>query len=144
MSNFFSNNASKQAMHRMVDRVDFTRSGWRQFADLNRGLGARFMKSYILRFEVAAYIAAHEEQRIHLDQDCQEIHYDSGLYMLLMMRDGVWFITEIWMTNAPGRFVPVYLWQRIKRGLSEWPAKVIVGWRALAGESYPKLGDCLS
>ena len=117
-------------------RVEFSRSGWRQFADLNCGLGARFMKGYIMRLELAAYITAHEEQGVHMDQDCQEIHYDSGWYMLLMKRDGIWYITEIWATNAPGRFVPVYLWQRIKRGLSEWPAKVIVGWRALAGE-YP-------
>ena len=133
MSGFFSNNASKQARHRLDDHISFTRSAWRQFADLNRGLSTRFIRAFVLRCEVAAYIEAHEEQGIHLDHDCQEIHYDSGLYMLLMKRDGVWYITEIWTTNAPGRFVPVYLWQRIKRGLSEWPAKVIVGWRALAG-----------
>ena len=34
-------------------QVDFTRSGWRQFAKLNRRLGARFIRGFVLRFELA-------------------------------------------------------------------------------------------
>ena len=30
-------------------QVDFTRSGWQQFAKLNRKLGARFIRGFILR-----------------------------------------------------------------------------------------------
>ena len=71
--------------------VEFTRSGWRQFAGLHLCPGARFVLGVMLRYEVAAYIAAHEEQGIALDTICQEIHYDSGLYMLLMKCQGVWY-----------------------------------------------------
>ena len=41
-------------------QVDFTRSGWRQFIGLNRNLGARFIRGFILRYELAVYLAAHE------------------------------------------------------------------------------------
>jgi len=112
-------------------QVEFTRSAWRQFAGMNRGLGIRFIRGFVLRHEVAAYIAAHEEQGIALDTTCQEIHYDCGIYMLLMKCHGVWYITEIWMTNVPTRFVPVYLWQRVKRGWRECIARALSGWRAI-------------
>ena len=81
--------------------VEFTQCGWRQFAGLHLYPGARFILGVMLRYEVAAYIAAHEEQGIALDTNCQEIHYDSGLYMLLMKCQGVWYITEVWTTSAP-------------------------------------------
>ena len=118
--------------------VEFTKSGWRQFAGLHSCIGEGFVLGVMLRYEVAAYIAAHEEQGIALDATCQEIHYDSGLYMLLMKCQGVWYITEVWMTSAPGRFVPVFFWQCIRRGLCDWPAKVLIGWRALAGVYPPE------
>ena len=41
-------------------QVDFTRSGWRQFFRLNRSLGARFIRGFVLRYELAAYLTAHE------------------------------------------------------------------------------------
>ena len=41
-------------------RVDFTRSSWRQFTRLNRNLGARFIRGFVLRYELAAYLTAHE------------------------------------------------------------------------------------
>jgi hypothetical protein len=104
---------------------------------MNRGLGARFLKGFVLRCEVAAYIEAHEQQGVHLDQDCQELHYDCGIYMLLMKRNGIWYITEIWKTNTPERFVPVYLWRRLRRGWQEWPMKEIIGWRALSADCFP-------
>ena len=37
-------------------QVDFTRSGWRQFFRLNRSLGARFLRGFVLRYELAAYV----------------------------------------------------------------------------------------
>jgi hypothetical protein len=111
--------------------VEFTRSGWRQFAGLHLCPGARFVLGVMLRYEVAAYIAAHEEQGIALDTICQEIHYDSGLYMLLMKCQGVWYITEVWTTSAPTGFVPVYLWQKVKRGWRDFIAQVLSGWRTI-------------
>ena len=39
-------------------RVDFSRTGWQQFAKLNRKLGKRFLQAFILRNELAAYLTA--------------------------------------------------------------------------------------
>jgi hypothetical protein len=119
-------------------QIDFTRSGWRQFAKMNRALGARFIKGFILRRELAEYIAAHEEQGIRLDTVCQEVRYDEGVYLLLMKCQGVWYITDIWADEEPAGFVPVYIWQRIKRGCDTLLASVLCCWRLLVrapGES---------
>jgi len=111
--------------------VEFTRSAWRQFARQHIHLGARFVLGVMLRYEVAAYIAAHEAQSIALDTICQEIHYDSGLYLLLMKCQGVWYITEVWTTSTPTGFVPVYLWQKVRCGWRDVLAQVFSGWRTV-------------
>ena len=48
-------------------RVDFSRTGWQQFAKLNRKLGRRFLQAFILRSELAAYLAAYEAAGVQLD-----------------------------------------------------------------------------
>ena len=76
-------------------QVDFTRSGWRQFMRLNRSLGARFLRGFVLRYELAAYLTAHEAADVELDEGCQEICYENGVYLLLRKMQGVWYITDI-------------------------------------------------
>ena len=112
-------------------QIDFTKSGWRQFAKLNRNLGARFIKGCILRRELAVYIAAHENSGVHLDTICQEIRYEDGVYLLLMKCQGVWYITDIWSSETPNTFKPVFFWARIKRGCSYLLAHVLTGWQNL-------------
>lgn len=112
-------------------RINFTRSGWRQFGRMNHGLGTRFIKGYILRRELAEYIAAHEESAVHLDTVCQEIRYEGGVYLLMMKCQGVWYITDIWNTEAPNSFAPVFFWKRIKRGWKELLVRVVIAWRNL-------------
>ena len=73
-------------------QVDFTRSGWQQFAKLNRKLGARFIRGFILRHELAAYLTAHEAAGTPLDEGCQEVRYEDGVYLLLKKIQGVWYI----------------------------------------------------
>ena len=114
-------------------RINFTRSGWRQFGRMNHGLGARFIRGYILRRELAAYIKAHEESGAHLDTVCQELRYEGGVYLLLMKCQGIWYVTDIWSTEMPDRFVPVFLWKRIKRGWRELLVRVVVTWCNLTG-----------
>ena len=48
--------------------IDFTRSGWRQFFKLNRSLGARFIRGFVLRYELAAYLTTHEAAGAELDE----------------------------------------------------------------------------
>lgn len=80
-------------------QVDFTRSGWRQFFRLNRSLGARFLRGFVLRYELAAYLTAHEAAGAELDEGCQEVCYENGVYLLLRKMQGMWYITDIFATE---------------------------------------------
>ena len=96
--------------------VDFTKQGWRQFAAVNRRLAERYIRAFILKRELKQYIAAHEAAGVHLDTQCQEVCYDSGIYLLLRRTQGTWYITDIVLTDAAAGFVPVFTWERIRRG----------------------------
>ncbi len=128
---------------KLLVQVEFTRSGWRQFGEMNRSHGARFIRGYVLLREVAAFITAHEDQGISLDTICQELRYDNGIYLLLMRHQGIWYITEIWATDTPTRFLPVYLWRRVKRGFRDFIAKVLVCWRNLTEDCSAEGGMLL-
>ena len=112
-------------------QVEFTRSGWRQFARLNRSLGARFIRAFILRYELAAYLAEHEAAGVQLDTECQEVCYVDGVYLLLRKSQGVWYITDIFSAEEAVGYEPIYFWQRIKRGASYLLARLLIGWRQL-------------
>ena len=68
--------------------IDFTRQGWRQFARLNSHLGTRYIRAFILKRDVAEYIAAHEAAGVKLDTECQELRYDGGVHLLLKKVQG--------------------------------------------------------
>ena len=112
-------------------QVDFTRSGWRQFFKLNRSLGARFLRGFVLRYELAAYLTAHEATGVDLDEGCQEIRYEGGVYLLLKKMQGVWYITDVFCTEEAVAYEPVFIWKRIRRGASFILAHVLIGWQAL-------------
>ena len=101
-------------------QVDFTRSGWRQFIRLNRSMGA-----------LAAYLTAHEAAGAELDEGCQEVCYENGVYLLLRRMQGVWYITDIWVDDDAIAFDPVWIWQQIKRGADYILAHILSGWRQL-------------
>ena len=88
-------------------QVDFTRSGWRQFFKLNRSLGARFIRGFVLRHELAAYLTAHEAAGVELDEGCQEVCYENGVYLLLRKMQGVWYITDIFAAEETVAYVPL-------------------------------------
>ena len=112
-------------------QVDFTRSGWRQFFKLNRSLGARFLRGFVLRYELAAYLTAHEAAGVDLDEGCQEIRYEGGVYLLLKKMQGVWYITDVFCTEEAVAYEPVFIWKRIRRSASFILAHVLIGWQAL-------------
>ena len=112
-------------------QVEFTRTGWRQFARLNRSLGARFIRAFILRYELAAYLAEHEAAGVQLDTECQEVRYVDGVYLLLRKSQGIWYITDVFAAEEAISYEPVYFWQRIKRGASYILARLLIGWRQL-------------
>ena len=112
-------------------KVDFTRSGWRQFAKLNRRLGARFIRGFVLRYELAAYLTAHEAAGVELDEGCQEVRYDHGVYVLLRRTRGVWYVTDVFAAEEAVAYEPVFFWQKIRRGAEFILAHVLSGWRQL-------------
>ena len=112
-------------------QVDFTRSGWRQFARLNRSLGARFLRGFVLRYELAAYLTAHEAAGTELDEGCQEVCYENGVYLLLRKMQGVWYITDVFATEETVAYEPVFFWKQIKHGVNLILAHVLSGWRHL-------------
>ena len=109
--------------------IDFTKSGWRQFVKLNNGLGARFIRGFILKRDLADYIAAHEARGIHLDKGCQEIRYDDGIHLIIKKVQGIWYITDVIATEEAAGFAPIFFWQRIKAGINDLLAHVLIGWR---------------
>lgn len=111
-------------------QIDFTKSGWRQFAKLNRNLGARFIKGFILRRELSAYIAAHYESGKLLDPVCQEVRYEAGMYLLLKQVGHTWYVTDIWMAEESVAYTPLLFWVRIKRGWCTILRQIVAGWRA--------------
>ncbi len=112
-------------------QVEFTRTGWRQFARLNRSLGVRFIRAFILRYELTAYLAEHEAAGVKLDTECQEVRYVDGVYLLLRKSQGIWYITDVFTAEESVGYEPVYFWQRIKRGASYILARLLIGWRQL-------------
>ena len=112
-------------------QVDFTRSSCRQFAKLNRRLGTRFIRGFILRHELGLYLAAHEAAGIELDEGCQEVRYEDGVYLLLKKMQGVWYITDVFAAEEAVAYEPVFFWKQIKHGVNLILAHILSGWRQL-------------
>lgn len=117
--------------------IAFSRDGWKQFERLNRALGTRYVKAFMLKLELDMFLKAHMNGGHHLDTICQELHYHSGIYLLLKCVGGEWIITDIWQDDIPDDYRPIFVWQRIKRGIVLLAAKVLVGWRSLTGKTKP-------
>ncbi len=120
--------------------IDFTRAGWRSFEKVNRALGAHYIRPFVLRNELAAYIAAHEAQGHHFDTEGEELRYDGGVYVVIRKMQGVWYIIDAYMTETPAEFEPIYFWQRIQRGVNYVLAKLIIGWRVTKTRGRNRLG----
>ena len=112
--------------------VRFTRPGWKQFTRLNRALGARFIRAFVLQSELAAYLAEHEANGVQLDTECQEVRYEDGVYLLLRKMQGVWYIIDAFAAEEAVAYEPVYVWQRIRRGAEYVLARLLTGWRRLS------------
>ena len=122
---------SNERSIRKQSQVDFTRSGWRQFLRLNRSLGARFLRGFVLRYELAAYLTAHEAAGVELDEGCQEVCYENGVYLLLRKMQGVWYITDVFAAEEAVTYEPVFFWKQIKHGVNLILAHILSGWRHL-------------
>ena len=122
---------SSNERKRIKAQVEFTRSGWRQLARLNRSLGARLIHAFVLCHELSAYLAEHEASGVHLDTECQEVRYVDGVYLLLRRSQGIWYITDVFAAEEGDGYEPMYFWQRVRRGAGCVLIRLLIGWRQL-------------
>ena len=122
---------SSNERKRIKAQVEFTRSGWRQLARLNRSLGARLIRAFVLRHELSVYLAEHEASGVHLDTECQEVRYVDGVYLLLRRSQGIWYITDVFAAEEGDGYEPMYFWQRVRRGAGCVLIRLLIGWRQL-------------
>lgn len=116
--------------------IEFTRDGWKQLLQHNPSPISAFIQSINIKADLALYITAHEEKGIFVDTECQEICYQSGLFLLLRKEQGVWYITDVFTTGEDAGFVPVYFWTRVKRGFRLVAARVLICWRRLTKRTW--------
>ena len=122
---------SSNERKRIKAQVEFTRSGWRQLARLNRSRGARLIRAFVLRHELSVYLAEHEASGVHLDTECQEVRYVDGVYLLLRRSQGIWYITDVFAAEEGDDYEPMYFWQRVRRGAGCVLIRLLIGWRQL-------------
>ena len=131
-SDFDTTDAAFSVIERKADhiRVRFSKDGWRQLAKINRSFGGNFIRAFILKNEIAVYIAAHAQTGRRFG-DVLELRYDEHLSVILENRNGVWYITDVILTGESTGYVPLYFWTRIKHGCDIVCARILIGWRKL-------------
>ena len=112
-------------------RVEFTKESWQQLLRLHPSPISAFIQTVNIKADLGVYIASYEERGIHLDSECQEVCYQSGMFLILRKEQGVWYVTDVYTTGEDTGFVPVYFWTRIKRGFQLVAARVLICWRRL-------------
>ena len=145
MTNYASCHETNTCTRSIIIRIDFTRGGWRQFARVNRTLGSRFIKAFVLRHEVASYIAAHEDVGIQFDTLCQELRYDDGVYLLLKRVQGEWLIIDVCVDESETgsskekhTFFPILIWRRVRNGVRAVLTQMLCGWGCTITRTYRK------
>ncbi len=134
--------AKRATRHRMAEvtkllfksaRVDveFTGDGWKQLLQHNTSPVSAFIQAINIKADLALYITAHEQKGFFMDTECQEICYQSGLFLIIRKEHGVWYITDVFTTGEDTGYEPVYIWTRIKRGWKLVAARILVCWRRL-------------
>ena len=120
-----------QALIRRSARVnvEFTKDAWQQFVALKGNAFAAFIQAFTVKADMALYITAHEEKGIRMDNVCQEVCYEQGLFFLMKNIRGTWYITEVLIIGAEEVYTPVFFWTRIKRGCDVLAARILLRWR---------------
>lgn len=125
-----------QALIRRSTRmhVEFTKDAWKQFVALKGNIFTALIQAITVKADMALYITAHEEKGIRLDNLCQEVCYEQGVFFLMTNIRGTWYITEVITTNGDEGYMPVFFWTRIKRGCDVLAARVLLCWRRLTAK----------
>lgn len=114
--------------------VGFTPTGWKQLERLN-SKGMQRIRAFILQQELSSYLLGRLENGMPMDEGCQEVCYECGVYLLLRKMQGIWYITDVYAAEVPTAFLPVFVWQRIQRGARQLLVHILTGWRSVGGNS---------
>ena len=115
-------------------RIGFTPTGWKQLERLNSKSMQR-IRAFLLQWELSFYLLGRLESGMPMDEGCQEICYESGVYLLLRKMQGIWYITDVYAGEVPTAFLPVFVWQRIQRGARQLLVHILTGWRSVSESS---------
>ena len=112
-------------------RVELSNSGWMKLRGMQCECGNRFIQAFLLRWELSEYLQRYNEAGVLLDTQCQELRFDEEICVLLRKVQGVWYVTDIWMIQMAVRFIPLFVWQKVRRGCREVAARILAGWQAV-------------
>ncbi len=122
--------------------VNMTRNASKQMKKVNAVIrktspATPLLFKSVLRTELSEYITQHEAAGAALDENCLEVRYEDGIYVLLRKMQGEWYVTDVIadkdILNADiVAYKPVYVWQKLKQGLDYVIARILVGWRQIA------------
>ena len=115
-------------------RVGFTLTGWKQLERLNSKSMQR-IRAFILQQELSVYLLGRLKSSMPMDEGCQEVCYECGVYLLLRKMQGIWYITDVYAGEVPTAFLPVFVWQRIQRGARQLLVHILTGWRSVSESS---------
>lgn len=116
--------------HTNLPTIAFSKQGAKMLDKLNQNLGKRRIHTGVLRSELIAYIAAHEELG-KLDTQYQLLRYTHNLCVAIRKEQGVWMILEVFLIRACKAFRPVYIWKQLRKGIDTVLEMVLAGWRAV-------------
>lgn len=115
-------------------QVEFTKDAWKQFVVMKGNIFTALIQAITVKADMALYITAHEEKGIRLDNLCQGVCYEQGVFFLMKNICGTWYITEVITTDGDAGYAPVFFWTRIKRGCDVLAARMLLCWRRLAAK----------
>ena len=82
--------------------VEFTKDAWKQFVALKGNIFTALIQAITVKADMALYITAHEEKGIRLDNLCQEVCYEQGVFFTRAARR---------CFSGPGSSVAAMCWQ---------------------------------
>ena len=111
--------------------VNISRSGWRKLGNMNRELGANYIRAYEVRMELCAYLKMYEDAGMSLDTQWQELRYDEKICLIIRKVQGIWYVIDIWITDMAMCTVPLYMWKVMRKSGREIMTRILIGWQAI-------------
>ncbi len=109
--------------------VELSNRGWRKLAHVSHQLKGHFAHALVLKHEVSAYLASHEQAGIAFDTQCQELHYDDRIWLLLRKIQGIWYIIDVWLHESVVCSIPLSVWKQVQKYCCKWIIHLLLNQR---------------